>query len=346
MKKLLSILLLVCFVLGTVQVPVNAASKSATKTKRVNGVLVPIGKNWIEQGREDGLIVFSEKEDLSDGLVYVAASQPTKTNADAKKLAKLLNKKSSKSKVYKALKKLEIMSGAEFTKNNISLKKESNGKYMVILSLSMNTETDYLVFRNVDDRFLVLYGAGLKAGAGELSSKTKKTILKNAKKIVPDEIGMSLTLMNEIVIPYPDEWKMRDRYSVKEDDYEAALFEGDDIDIEIRVDYADSDDDTKKVAALLSDKANLGKIEQLLTELLQIPDDMTEEYPYKISFSMESDGHGSNYILLDAGVGCFILRVIDGKYIMMIEVMNISGEALDTKMRDKIIKTVNGTFIE
>ena len=342
MRKILSLIILACMMAGILWTPTNAATKKSMDKARINGILAPVEKNWTREDREEGIITFYD-ENSSDEEVYVVISNSTKTVSSAGKLAKLLTKKSSKAKISKAIKNMECMYGAEFTKKDISLKKDSNGKYMAILNISMDTESDYLVIRNIDDRFIVIYGVAYPDQV-KISSKIKKKVLKYAKEVVADEIGMSVNLLGKIVMPYEDEWALKRVNDLSEPD--TAEFLAGSTQIAVMVDRADADEDTAKVSALLSDKANFEELKKFLMDLLYIPADETEEFPFGISYSMESDGNGSNYFVVDAGAGIAVLRVVGGTYIIMCEAMDDSYETMSEEMKDLVIKFVNDAFIE
>ena len=343
MKKFLSLILFTCMMAGIMWTPAKAASKKMT-TVRINGVLAPVERDWIRENRSNGIDFFYEDESSSDELLYVIISESAVSVPEAKKLAGLLSKKSSKSKICNAINKLDCLYGAEFTKKDLTLKQDPNGKYMAILNVNMDTETDYMVIRNIDDRFIVIYGVAY-AGQVEISSEQKKKVLKYAKQVVADEIGMSVKIFDDIVLPYDDNWVLEERYSLSESDT-ADFLVGSNIEVGVLVDHVDADEDTVKVASLLSDKKNFEELKELMIELLDIPSDQTEYYPFEISFSMKSDGHGSNYFAIDAGAGIAVFRVIDGKYIIVCEALNVSYESISKKTKKSVIKFLNGVFVE
>ena len=341
MKKILSLILLTCMIAGVIWVPASAASKESKV--RIKGIIAPIEKTWVRNENTEEFNAYYDEKSGNDDQLFVIISESAVSSSAAKKLAGLLNKKSSKSKVCKAIKNLPIMEGAEFTKKDITLKKDSNGKYLAILNIHMDTENDYLVIRNIDDRFIVIYGVANNASV-EVSSKIKKKVLKYAKKVVADEIGISVILKDEIVVPYKDEWTIK-RYD--EDDAESVLFSiGPECEIGMMADFADCDEETVKIAELIKDKSKFEELKALMIDLLGIPLDDMEDYPFEVTFAMESDGHGSNDFIIDAGAGIVVIRIIDEKYVIMCEALDYTYNGMSEEMKNSVIKLVNDAFLD
>ena len=349
MKRISLFLLVLVMIIGTVWTPASAKKKQAEIDFRIGGIVAPIREKWVKDLEEDGSALFYDEAD-EDTLFFVGA-KPAGFSDEVDKLLKLLSKKSKKSKVLKALKVNELAPDEDVSTKNLKVKKDSSGKYMAILDLTLPEYGGayYVVVRNIEDRFLAIYSIGSDS-CDTLSKSIKKLILGYAKRIAIDDKDKTLKIVDNLTVPYDNSWILNYYDVYHDDDYvfinEAYFKVSEDISVEVRADYANADEDTKYVASLLKDEKNAEKLKNTLFDLMLINEDHIDESILENAFQMIPDGKGSYYITIDLVNGYIALNVIDDKYMIMALAEDDSEAPLPQGVKDSMLKLVTNAFIE
>lgn len=327
-------------VIGSVWTPASAKKKQTEVYFRTGGIIVPISENWAKDLENNGTTLFYDIEDQD--TVFIIGAKSAGENKGIDKIIKLLSKKSKKSIVLKALVASNLAPDTDFDSKNLKLQKDSSGKYMAILdfTLSEYKEAYYIVVRNIDDKFLAIYGVK-NEDPGTLKKSMKKLILGYAKKMAADEMGMTLTMVKDLIVPYDSSWKIISDYEAND----VLCQAGEDIFINIRADYIDADEDTKKVASLLKKEKNAKKLKNTLYELMSINKEAAAKVDLENAFQMISDGKGSYYVTIDIAYSYIALKVVDDTYMILVLGMDDSETPLTQDMKDSILKVVTDAII-
>lgn len=331
MKRIISVLIIFAIAFGLI-VPIKASAKSKEKIVSVAGIVAPISSNWEEQYSDAGSLLYEipgQKE--GTGTSVWILSESVNSDDDIKKAAKVLSKKNSKSKVLKTLFSSEALLDSSLTKKNLKLKKDPAGKYMAVIDYKREDSSNYIVIRNIDDRYLTMYAI---ISDTSISSKLKKTVLGYAKRIEADPLGSYITLMDEITVPFDDSWTLVLNY-----DDEGRLFTDIGFTVYIYADYAKD----KKVATLLQDISNKEELKNHLMDSFNIRVEDIDKSIRDKMFVMEPDGQGSYYAAIYTGEGYVVFRVIDDKYVVMAEVMK---GYMEVDLDEKTIEAVKQLILE
>ena len=339
MKRVLSLLIVFTIVLGIIGVPVSVSAKSKEEMVTVGGIIAPVSTKWTETLVYKGTATYdiSGQDEGSFTTVFIL-SESVKSAEEFEKLAKVLSKKNSKAKVLKVLSNSELMEGSPITKKNLKLKKDAAGKYMAIVDFTQQGGSYYMVIRNIEDKYVAVYGA---VSDDPVSSKLKKTVLGYAKRIEADPMGQTITLVDDLKVPFDESWTL-----LWNDKHWAELIAGTETEIELGSDVVDADEETMTVAELMKDDANKEELEALLIELLKIPVDELDQEVVDSMFIMEPDGNGAYYVAFNLVYGYMAFRIVDDKYMIAATAMNPSEVPLEQETIDKVNKMIFDAYIK
>ena len=175
MKRLLSLIILLSMFVGIFTVPANAKSSSKTKTLIMylegegRGVEVTCSVPYYSKWKVSERAGYGNYAEFltSNGEPIIVNVMNSNDSSDAKKLCKYLSKKKYKKQLYAYL--CEGFSiNEELADNYFTLKKDGNGKYMLIINLG----DEYGVIRALDGSHVFLY----------FTEVTEKTVSKSLQK--------------------------------------------------------------------------------------------------------------------------------------------------------------------
>jgi hypothetical protein len=178
MKKILSLLIMLCLIASTLTIPAAAKTKTINIGYEDNEITVPFYSKW--KLKEDTVGSEETVFDIPGGgqasiLILNAAD-----DEDTRIMIKYLSKKKYKNKLinYLADRIGAYSVPREVLEQIFSVKKDGSGKYMLAIDYS----NKFFVLKVLDSTHLLVYST--ETEDGEVAKSTKKKLISYARKVV------------------------------------------------------------------------------------------------------------------------------------------------------------------